>query len=86
MHTKSHTDCYFGVIKRTYKVTYLSSLFKLAHIFESFSIVGVNKAHLVNTHEGRIIVPVYDWVFFSGNVLEKDPEYKELPPFPIFKG
>ena len=26
--------------------------------------VSVNKAQLVGTHDGRIIVPVYDWVSF----------------------
>ena len=39
---------------------YVSSLYELAQMVESSSTVGVNKAHLVGTHDGKVIVPVYN--------------------------
>ena len=58
-HTKFGPDHCFGMIKKTYKVTYVSSLYELARMVENSSSVSVNKAQLVGTHDGRIIVPVY---------------------------
>ena len=41
-------------------MTYVSSLYELVRVVENSSSVGVNKAQLVGTHDGRIIVPVYN--------------------------
>lgn len=40
-------------------VSYVSSLYELAQMVESSSTVGVNKAQLVATHDGKVIVLVY---------------------------
>ena len=46
-HTKVGPDCCFGMIKKSYKVTYVSLLYKLARMVENSSSVGVNKNKLV---------------------------------------
>ena len=63
-HTKFGPDRCFGMVKKSYKVTYVSSIFELARLVENSSSIGINKAQLVATHDGRIIVPVYDWTSF----------------------
>lgn len=42
-HTKFGPDCCFDMIKKSYKVTYVLSLFELARMVENSSSVGVNK-------------------------------------------
>ena len=57
-HTKFGPDRSFGVIKKVYKVTYVSSPYEFANMVETSSNLGVNKAQLVGTHDGKIIVLV----------------------------
>lgn len=59
-HTKFGPDRCFGMIEKSHKVTYASSILELAHLVANSSSVGINKAQLVGTHDGRVIVPVYD--------------------------
>ena len=42
---------------------------------------GLNKAQLVGTHNGRIIVPVYDWAIFLGQYFRKLPNIKSFHHF-----
>ena len=56
-HTKFGPDRCFGIIKRAYKVNYVSSLYEFARMVEMSSTTGVKKAQLVGTHDGRVIVP-----------------------------
>ena len=48
-HTKFSPDRSFGMIKKAYKVTYVSSLYEFANMVETSSNLGVNKAQLVGT-------------------------------------
>ena len=50
--TKFGPDHCLGIIKRSYKVSKVSSLYELAQIVELSSTVGVNKSQLVGTHDG----------------------------------
>ena len=84
-HTKFGPDRCFGMIKKTYKVTYVSSLYELAHMVENSSSVGVNKAQLVGTHDGRIIVPVYDWVSFLERYFKRITNIKKYHHFRFSK-
>ena len=59
-HTKFAPDRCFGIIKKLYKQNYISSIYEFANMVESSS-TGVNKAQLGETHDGTVIVPVYDW-------------------------
>jgi len=63
-----------------YKVNYISSLYEFAEMVESSSTAGVNKAQLVGTHAGKIIivVPMYDWSTFLGQYFVKLPGIKKF--------
>ena len=60
-HTKFAPDRCFGLIKKAYKVKFISSIYEFARMVESSSSMGVDKSQLVGTHDNRVIVPVYDW-------------------------
>ena len=47
--------------------------------------VSVNKAQLVGTHDGRIIVPVYDWVSFLERYFKKNTNIKKYRHFRFSK-
>lgn len=65
-HTKfaPYLVCALSLIKKYYKVNFISSIYELAGMVEASSLTGVNKAQLVGTHDCRVIVPVYDWALF----------------------
>ena len=84
-HTRFGPDCCFGMIKNAHKVTYVSSLYELAHMVENSSSVGVNNAQLVGTHDGRIIVPVYDWVSFLERCFKRITNTKKNHHFRFSK-
>ena len=84
-HTKFGPDRCFGIIKRSYKVNNVSSLYKFAQIVESSSTVGVNKAQLVGTHDGKVIVPVYNWSAFLEQYFIKLLQIKSFHHFRFSK-
>lgn len=84
-HTKFGPDRCFGIIKRSYKVNYVSSLYEFAQMVESSSTVGVNKAQLVGTHDGKVIVPVYNWSAFLEKYFIKLPQIKSFLHFRFSK-
>ena len=84
-HTKFGPDRSFGMIKKAYKVTYVSSLYEFASMVETSSNLGVNKAQRVRTHDGKIIVPVYDWASFLGRYFNKIPHIKKFHHFRFVK-
>ena len=84
-HTNFGPDRSFGVIERSYKVTYISFLYEFAEMVESSSTAGVNKAQLVGTHDGKVIVPVYDWSAFLGQYFVELPSIKKFHHFRFSK-
>ena len=80
-HTKFGPDRSFGMIKKAYKVTHVSSLYEFPSMVETSSNLGVNKAQLVGTHDSKIIVPVYDWASFLGRYFIKMPNIKKFHHF-----
>ena len=84
-HTKFGPDRCFGILKKAYKVSFISSIYELARMMDTSSNTGVNKAQLESTHNGRVIVPVYDWCTFLGQYFKKNREHKEISPFQIFQ-
>ena len=80
-HTKFGPDRCFGIIKRSYKVSYVSSLYEFAQMVESSSANGVNIAQLVGTHDGQVIVPVYNWSAFLEQYFRKFPNIKKFHHF-----
>lgn len=84
-HTKFGPDRCFGILKKSYKVNFVSSIYELARVVETSSNTGVNKAQLVSTHDGRVIVPVYDWCTFLGQYLKKITNIKKYHHFRFSK-
>ena len=84
-HTKFGLDRGFGLLKKSYKVSYVSSLYEFARLVETSSSVGSNKAQIVGTHDGRVIVPVYDWVSLLGPYFKKMPNIKKFHHFSLSK-
>ena len=84
-HTKFGPDRSFGIIKRSYKVNYVSSLYEFAEMVESSSAAGVNRAQLVGAHDGEVIVPVYDWTAFLQQYFIKFPGIKKFHHFRFSK-
>lgn len=52
---------------------------------DTSSNTGVNKAQLVSTHDGRVIVPVYDWCTFLGQHFKKIANIKKVHHFRFSK-
>ena len=84
-HTKFAPDRCFGLIKKCYKVSHVSSLYEFARLVDTSSSVGLNKAQIVGTHDGKTIVPVYDWVSFLGQFFKKIPNMKKFHHFTFSK-
>lgn len=70
---------------KLYAVSYVSSLYELAQMVESSSTVGVNKAQLVGTHDGKVIVPVYNWSAFLEQYFVRVPNIKKFHHFRFSK-
>ena len=83
-HTKFGPDRCFGLIKKSYKLNYISSLYEFANMVESSS-AGVNKAQLVGTHTGTVIVPVYNWCSFLEQFFKRVPNIKSYHHFRFSK-
>lgn len=84
-HTKFGPDRCFGILKKSYKVNFVSSIYELARVVETSSNTGVNKAQLVSTHDGRVIVPIYDWCTFLGQYFKKITNIKKYHHFRFSK-
>ena len=80
-HTKFGPDRCFGMLKKAVQVTYVSSIYEMANIVETSSTAGVNKVQLVGTHDGRSIVPVYDWATYLGQYFKKSAHIKKYHHF-----
>ena len=77
-HTKFGPDRCFGILKKAYKVSFISSIYELAQMVDTSSNTGVNKAQLVAMHDGRVIVSVYDWCTFLGQYFKKIANIKNF--------
>ena len=74
----------FGIIKRSYKLNYISSLYEFANMVESSS-TGVKKAQLVGTPDGTVIVPAYDWSSFLEQYFKRVPNIETYRHFRFSK-
>ena len=65
-----------SLIKRSYKVNFISSINELVRMVDLPSTIGINKAQLVRTHNGRVIVLAYKWASFLEQYFNKIPNIK----------
>ena len=72
------------MFKKAFKATYVSSPHELGSVVEASSSARFNKAQLVVTHDGKVIVPVYDWSAFLDQYFKKDSQHYEISSFTFF--
>ena len=63
-HTKFAPDWCFGLFKRMYKRTFVSSLADIEQVVTKSTESGINKACLTGSENGDVHIPIYDWVNF----------------------
>ena len=61
-HTKFAPDGCFGLLKRTFRKTEVSSQADIEEVVKSSSVV--NECQLVGSQSGEVIVPIRDWANF----------------------
>ena len=80
-HTKFACDWCFGLLKRSFRKKFVSSLYDLATVVDKSIVSGVNVAQLSGLHDGRVIVPTYDWASFLSQYFKKLPGIKKYHHF-----
>ena len=78
-HTEFAPDWCFGLLKQKYRKTFVSKLANIVSVVQQSS--RVNKAQLVGTQEGEIIVFTYDWHTFLQVKMKKVPDIKRYHHF-----
>ena len=63
-HTKFSPDWCFGLLKRLFRRTKVSSLNDIADVVSKSTERKINIPQLVGREDGTVIVPTYDWVSF----------------------
>ena len=57
----------------------------LPRLVDCSSTTGINKAQLVGTHDGKVIVPAYEWSSFLGEYFNKLSNIKKDKHFRFSK-
>ena len=78
-HTKFAPDWCFGLFKRLYKRSKVSSLKGIAEVVNNSA--DCNVAQLVSREDGSTIVPTYDWSTFFAPHFKKLPGIKKIHHF-----
>ena len=66
-------------------MNFVSSLYEFADMVDTSSTVGINKSQLVGTHDGRVIVPVFNWSSYLERYFIKVPHIKKYHHFRFSK-
>ena len=66
-------------------MTFTSSVYEFERLVDCSSTTGINKAQLVGTHDGRVIVPAYKWLSFLGEYFNNLPNVKKYQHFRFSK-
>lgn len=82
-HTKLSNDWAFGLLKETFRVTYVSSIQDFADCVEkSTPTTHVNSAVAVGNEKGEVAVNVYNWLnFLKDNNAKKVPHITQCNHF-----
>lgn len=62
-------------------MNFISLIYEFAGMVDCSSTTGLNKAQLVGAHDGREIVPMYDWATFLSQFFTKLPNIKKYHHF-----
>ena len=80
-HTKFAPDWCFGLLKKQYRVTDVSSLEELCDVVRASSVTKLNVPQLVGKEDGTQIVPQYDWQSFLKPFFKTLPQIKKYHHF-----
>ncbi|XP_071962639.1 uncharacterized protein [Antedon mediterranea] len=80
-HTKFGPDWCFGLVKRTYRRTFVSSLQDIVDVVDKSTTTSINRAQLVGNESGDVFVKVYDWVSHLSRHYRKFPGIKSYQHF-----
>ena len=80
-HTNFSPDWCFGLLKQRFRRTEVGSLLDLVEVVERSS--SVNKAQLVGTPEGDVVVPSFDWTGYLAPFFRKIKSLKSYHHFLI---
>ena len=80
-HTKFACDWCFGLLKQSFRKSFISSLYEFASVIDRSTVTGVNVPQLCSLHDGSVIVPVYDWVSFLSAYFRKFKNIKKYHHF-----
>ena len=72
-HTKFAPDRCFGIIKKSYRSRFVSSLYYIAEAIEESSVIRTNLAQIIGHPDGTTVVPVFDWTKFFNGVFQIVP-------------
>ena len=80
-HTKFAPDWCFGLLKKRYRVTNVSSLEELCDVVKASSQSTLNVPQLVGKEDGTQFVPQYDWHAFLAPYFKTLPHIKQYHHF-----
>ena len=80
-HPNFACDWCFGLLKQSFRKSFVSSLYELATVVDTSTVRGVNVTQLCSLHDGSTIVPVYDWVSFLSPYFKKFLNIKKYHHF-----
>ena len=78
-HTKFSPDWCFGLVKRASRRTVVGSIHDIVDVVNSSAVC--NKAQLVGTPEGDVLVPTYDWTGYLEPYFRKIKSLKTYHHF-----
>lgn len=82
-HTRFSPDQYFGMIKRKYRKTRVSSISQLSNVVSESTDTGMNQVQLAFNKESGYRVPVYDWKSFLSSRFKTVPSITKYHHFKV---
>ena len=82
-HTRFSPDQYFGMIKRKYRKTRVSSISQLSKVVSESTDTGMNKVQLAFDKESGCRVPCYDWKSFLSSRFKVIPSITKYHHFKV---
>lgn len=80
-HTRFSPDQYFGLIKRKYRKTRVSSVEQLSKVVTDSTLTGANEVQLAYDKTSNYQVPCYDWKTFLSNYFKVIPSILKYQHF-----
>jgi len=85
-HTKFAPDWCFGLLKRTYRRSHVSSLQEISDVVKASTVQGINIPQLVGNESGEVFVEVFDWVNHLSKHYRRFPGVKSYQHFRVSEG